>query len=212
MITQDIQGLEPGEKIELFELDATGIGGDFFRFHGYPTGEIWWQGKEYSAWPIRAEGFARTGEAQQPAPMLSTTLSARNCTVIPHWASIWTQETFPTAIRQPILMRLFPASSGISNRKRRKAMMPSSSSCHPRWTSTGYSCQDARLWRMSAGGCRAAAIADRIAAIRAKPVSTGTTIRSPIPHWTGAADACRPVNAGSANTIRCRSGVSRPPT
>ena len=52
MITADIQGLEPGEKVELFELDATGIGGDYFRFHGYQTGEIWWQGKEYSAWPI----------------------------------------------------------------------------------------------------------------------------------------------------------------
>ena len=71
MITEDIQGLEPGEKVELFELDATGIGGDFFRFHGYQTGENWWQGKEYSAWPIQAEGFARTGEAQQPSPTLS---------------------------------------------------------------------------------------------------------------------------------------------
>lgn len=71
MITQDIQGLEPGEKVELFELDATGIGGDFFRFHGYQASEIWWQGKEYSAWPIQAEGFARSGEAQQPVPILS---------------------------------------------------------------------------------------------------------------------------------------------
>lgn len=71
MITADIQGLEPGEKVQLFELDASGIGGDYFRFHGYQTGEIWWQGKEYSAWPIQAEGFARTGEAQQPAPVLT---------------------------------------------------------------------------------------------------------------------------------------------
>lgn len=41
MITADIQGLEPGEKVQLFELDASGIGGDYFRFHGYQTGEIW---------------------------------------------------------------------------------------------------------------------------------------------------------------------------
>ncbi|WP_416046671.1 phage minor tail protein L [Cupriavidus basilensis] len=70
-ITADIQGLEPGAEVVLFELDATEQSGDVLRFHGYTqAGPIWWQGREYSGWPIQAEGFARTGEGQQPAPTL----------------------------------------------------------------------------------------------------------------------------------------------
>jgi lambda family phage minor tail protein L len=73
MITADIQGLEPGAKVELFELDATMItGGSLLRFHGYQqAGTIWWQGVEYTPWPIHAEGFAKTSEGQQPTPKLS---------------------------------------------------------------------------------------------------------------------------------------------
>jgi lambda family phage minor tail protein L len=73
MITADIQGLEPGARVELFELDATSIsGGALLRFHGYQkASSIWWQGNEYTAWPIKAEGFAKTSEGQQPAPKLS---------------------------------------------------------------------------------------------------------------------------------------------
>jgi lambda family phage minor tail protein L len=73
MITADIQGLEPGARVELFELDATMIaGGSLLRFHGYQqVGPIWWQGNDYTPWPIAAEGFAKTGEGQQPAPKLS---------------------------------------------------------------------------------------------------------------------------------------------
>lgn len=73
MITADIQGLEPGARVELFELDASMIvGGSVLRFHGYQqAGVIWWQGQEYTAWPIMAEGFARTSEGQQPSPKLS---------------------------------------------------------------------------------------------------------------------------------------------
>jgi lambda family phage minor tail protein L len=68
----DIQTLEPGEKVELFELDATSISGDILRFHGYVRlGSIWWRGEEYSQWPIKAEGFARTSQGQQPTPKLS---------------------------------------------------------------------------------------------------------------------------------------------
>lgn len=73
MITADIQGLEPGARVELFEVDATNIaGGSLLRFHGYQqAATIWWQGKEYTAWPIQAEGFAKTAEGAQPAPKLS---------------------------------------------------------------------------------------------------------------------------------------------
>jgi len=70
-VLQDIQRLEPGDLIELFELDATGIGGDHARFHAYRLiGAIWWQGQQYDAWPMEAQDFTRTG-GQQPRPILS---------------------------------------------------------------------------------------------------------------------------------------------
>ena len=71
-ITLDIQKLEPGEVVELFEIDATAIGGPMQRFHGYAeSGTIYWQGNEFDAWAIEATGFGRTSEGQQPQPSLS---------------------------------------------------------------------------------------------------------------------------------------------
>jgi lambda family phage minor tail protein L len=32
---------------------------------------IWWQGYEYTAWPIQADGFAKTSDGAQPAPKLA---------------------------------------------------------------------------------------------------------------------------------------------
>lgn len=67
---EDIQKLEAGSLLELWELDARSIGGDLARFHGYSqSGPIIWQGNEYSPWSIAAEGFERTG-GQQPRPQL----------------------------------------------------------------------------------------------------------------------------------------------
>lgn len=71
-IYADVQKLELGERVELFEMDASLIGGDVLLFHGYEQlGSIWFGGEEYSAWPIQAEGFAKTSEGQQPTPKLS---------------------------------------------------------------------------------------------------------------------------------------------
>jgi lambda family phage minor tail protein L len=71
-ITADIQQLEPGALIELFEVDCAPIGGDMLRFHGHlQSTSIWWQGSEYKAWPIQGTGFEHTSNAQQPAPTLS---------------------------------------------------------------------------------------------------------------------------------------------
>jgi lambda family phage minor tail protein L len=70
-IHADIQRLEPGKWVELFDLDATAIGGDMLRFHGYTqVGPIWWQGNEYSPWPIQVTGFAKVSDGQQPSPTL----------------------------------------------------------------------------------------------------------------------------------------------
>lgn len=70
--TIDVQLLELSEKIDLFELDATAIGGSILRFHGYAqTGIITWQEQQYSPWPIQATGFAQTGSGSLPTPQLS---------------------------------------------------------------------------------------------------------------------------------------------
>lgn len=71
-ITSDVQKLEPGEEVRLFEIDATAIGGDIQRFHGHiGNGVIVWQGNSYAPWPLDTEGFARTSDAQQPTPSVT---------------------------------------------------------------------------------------------------------------------------------------------
>ena len=61
-INADIQKPEPGALVELFELDASGIGGEILRFHGYmQVGPIFWQGQRYEPWAIQAEGFRAGG-------------------------------------------------------------------------------------------------------------------------------------------------------
>ncbi len=70
MITADVQQLEPGGRVTVFELDASSVGADQLWFHQHlQAGVIWWQGQQYGAWPIEATGFARTSD-QQPAPRL----------------------------------------------------------------------------------------------------------------------------------------------
>ena len=70
-INADVQKLEPGALVVMYELDATSIGGGILRFHANPhDGSLFWQGQEYGLWPIHAEGFARTSD-QQPQPKLS---------------------------------------------------------------------------------------------------------------------------------------------
>lgn len=71
-IYADVQKLEVGDDVDLYELDATGIGGALQRFHGYTlVGPIWWQGNQYDPWAIKADGFEQVGEGQQPTPTLA---------------------------------------------------------------------------------------------------------------------------------------------
>ena len=71
-IKADIQTLEPGELVRLFELDAVEIGGEVLLFHEYTqSGSIWWQGREFKPWAIDVQGMGRTGEGAQPTPTLS---------------------------------------------------------------------------------------------------------------------------------------------
>ena len=67
-IKSDIQSLEPGAKIVLFEVDASAIGANQMFFHAHlQSGPIFWQGQQYDPWPIECEGFARnTSSPPQP--------------------------------------------------------------------------------------------------------------------------------------------------
>lgn len=69
-IKSDIQSLEPGNRIALFEVDALSLGADVFRFHAdLQSGPIYWQGNQYDPWPIECDGFVRNS-AQPVSPTL----------------------------------------------------------------------------------------------------------------------------------------------
>lgn len=72
-ITSEIQKLAPSSIIELFEIDATVVGGTIYRFHAGKnelTGDIVWNGATYNAFPIDASGFEWSGKGQLPRPTL----------------------------------------------------------------------------------------------------------------------------------------------
>jgi lambda family phage minor tail protein L len=69
-IEADVQNLEPGKLIDLWELDATEIGGGLLRFQAISDAPVMWQGVEYSPWPMKAEGFGKDS-GQQPTPTVS---------------------------------------------------------------------------------------------------------------------------------------------
>ncbi len=67
----DIQKLEPGNQIRLFELDATRLGANIWRFHGHAQeGDIIWQGRVYSPIQITAKGFDIRGDGRPATPTL----------------------------------------------------------------------------------------------------------------------------------------------
>lgn len=71
MITSDVQTLEPGDLVELYEVDARPIGGELHRFHPYGRADIIFQELVYTPWPIKAEGFEMSGDGKQNMPIIS---------------------------------------------------------------------------------------------------------------------------------------------
>jgi lambda family phage minor tail protein L len=86
----DIQKLEPGGEIRLFEIDGTDYGADYLRFHAHaiphtpeelrayegsaeelPAKSIWWQGNEYAAWPVQIEGIGADSNGAATRPVFS---------------------------------------------------------------------------------------------------------------------------------------------
>jgi len=71
-IYADVQRLDIGELVDLYEIDLTALGGEHLRFHGYmQVGPITFGGQEYQAWPIQVEGLEQTSEGPQPNPTLT---------------------------------------------------------------------------------------------------------------------------------------------
>lgn len=91
MITEDYQRLEPGNKISLIEVDGSTFGvDDVLRFHAYNlphtadeiaaaggdetklvAKSIWWQGKEYAAWPYQLERLEASTDGSSAQPTLT---------------------------------------------------------------------------------------------------------------------------------------------
>ncbi|VVO66167.1 hypothetical protein PS850_01075 [Pseudomonas fluorescens] len=86
-LISDIQVLEPGSEVLLFELDGADYGADVLRFHGHaiphtpaeliavgadadqlPAKSIWWQGNEYGAWPMQIYGIEANGDGTSVRP------------------------------------------------------------------------------------------------------------------------------------------------
>jgi lambda family phage minor tail protein L len=73
-LSADIQKLEPGAIVELFELDLTQFGVGILRFHAGTNGliqSVVWQGNSYTPFPIQATGFEINAQGQAPRPRLA---------------------------------------------------------------------------------------------------------------------------------------------
>lgn len=73
-ITSEIQKLASSAVIELFQLDATDLGGDVSRFHSGTNsilGDVVWNGDTYFRFPIQATGFEFSTQGQLPRPKIS---------------------------------------------------------------------------------------------------------------------------------------------
>lgn len=89
MIVNDIQKLEPGNKVRLISVDGTAFGTDILRFHAHTiphTSEeitaaggdesklyaksLWFDGEEYGAFPFEVEGLEVSSDGQTAQPTL----------------------------------------------------------------------------------------------------------------------------------------------
>lgn len=67
-----VQGANLGEYIELFDIDATNIGGTFTYITPNTNGgnKVVWRGNEYIPCPIEGEGFEINKQAAPPRPTI----------------------------------------------------------------------------------------------------------------------------------------------
>jgi len=73
VISTDVQKLAAGSVIDLFEVDATAIGGSLLRWVNDANklqSDVVWQTNVYSRFPVEAKGFSRSGRGTQPRPTI----------------------------------------------------------------------------------------------------------------------------------------------
>lgn len=89
-INSDLQKLDPGNWVRLFEMDGSAFGAGLLRFHAetlFHTPEeiaaaagdesklapkaIWWQGNEYTAWPCEITGIEMSSSGTSAQPKLT---------------------------------------------------------------------------------------------------------------------------------------------
>lgn len=74
-IALDVQSLDPGALIELYELDTTRYaGGTIYRFHSDVNTlqtRVVWQGNTYQPFPIEVSGFETNGTGAPPRPRIT---------------------------------------------------------------------------------------------------------------------------------------------
>ncbi|MCT8537405.1 phage minor tail protein L, partial [Glaesserella parasuis] len=81
-MANELPKLEQNALIELWEIDLRHISsnsdqtqkGELLRFHnGLNQGQqnVWWQGNEYQAYPINADGFEISGQGPSNRPTLT---------------------------------------------------------------------------------------------------------------------------------------------
>lgn len=73
-ITSELQKLAPSSIIELFQLDATPVGGEIYYFHAGTNGlkqNIVWQGQTYNPFPVKITGFEFSTGGQLPRPKMT---------------------------------------------------------------------------------------------------------------------------------------------
>lgn len=71
MIESDVQKLNPGAIVDLFELDCTSLGDAVFYWHNGVNAlgaDVVWQGNTYTRLPVEARGFERSSKGQIPRP------------------------------------------------------------------------------------------------------------------------------------------------
>jgi lambda family phage minor tail protein L len=71
-LEEAVQSSSPGALVHLFRLDATGVGGEVYNFtpSSRDGKSLFFDGIEYVAAPIEAEGFEWTGRGPLPTPLV----------------------------------------------------------------------------------------------------------------------------------------------
>jgi lambda family phage minor tail protein L len=72
-IAADIQRLDPGAEIRLYQIDMTSIGGGVLNYvPGTLDGQaVRWKGQQYIPLPIDADGFEKAAQGSLPTPTLT---------------------------------------------------------------------------------------------------------------------------------------------